>query len=157
VPAEQALGLRDLAVLVGGGEGAVRGGGVGGVEVPAEQALGLRDPRVVRAEGAPADPVAPPAFHVAGDEKREQRLALIDPLAHGEHHLARLALPRPHRQRYRGPRPGQPDGLVKRQGGDAGADHLQEGVLGQLGVAGVVEGVGEGPGEPDAPIELADG
>jgi hypothetical protein len=40
---------------------------------------------------------------------------------------------------------------------DAGADHLQEGVLGQARVAGVVEGLGEGPGEPDALVELADG
>jgi hypothetical protein len=40
---------------------------------------------------------------------------------------------------------------------DAGPDHLQERVLGEVGVAGVVEGAGEGPGEPDAPIELADG
>jgi hypothetical protein len=40
---------------------------------------------------------------------------------------------------------------------DAGADHLQEGVLGEVGVAGVVEGVGEGMGEPDALVELADG
>jgi hypothetical protein len=30
-------------------------------------------------------------------------------------------------------------------------------VLGQVRVAGVIEGVGEGPGEPDALIELADG
>jgi hypothetical protein len=30
-------------------------------------------------------------------------------------------------------------------------------VLGEVGVAGVVEGVGEGPGEPDALVELADG
>jgi hypothetical protein len=30
-------------------------------------------------------------------------------------------------------------------------------VLGQLGVAGVVEGVGEGPGEPEALVELAEG
>jgi hypothetical protein len=40
---------------------------------------------------------------------------------------------------------------------DAGADHRQEGVLGQLRVAGVVESVGESPREPDALIELADG
>jgi hypothetical protein len=37
---------------------------------------------------------------------------------------------------------------------DAGAGHLQEGVLGEVGVAGVVEGAGVGPGEPDALIEL---
>jgi hypothetical protein len=30
-------------------------------------------------------------------------------------------------------------------------------VLGQIRVAGVVQGVREGPGEPDALIELADG
>ena len=40
---------------------------------------------------------------------------------------------------------------------DAGPDHLREGVLGEVGVAGVVQGVGEGPGEPDALVELADG
>jgi hypothetical protein len=39
---------------------------------------------------------------------------------------------------------------------DAGPDHLHEGVLGEAGVAGVVQGVGEGPGEPDALIEPAD-
>src|SRR6266545_4477325 len=37
---------------------------------------------------------------------------------------------------------------------DAAANHLQEGVFGEVGV---VEGVGEGPGEPDALIRLADG
>jgi hypothetical protein len=40
---------------------------------------------------------------------------------------------------------------------DAGADHLQEGVLGQGRVTGVVQGVGEGPGESDALVELPDG
>jgi len=40
---------------------------------------------------------------------------------------------------------------------DAAADHLQEGVLGEAAVAGVVERVREGSGEPDALIELADG
>jgi hypothetical protein len=40
---------------------------------------------------------------------------------------------------------------------DAGPDHLQEGVVGEVGVAGVVEGVGEGPGETDALVELAEG
>jgi hypothetical protein len=40
---------------------------------------------------------------------------------------------------------------------DPGADHLQEGVLHEVGVAGVVEGSGEGPGEPEALVELADG
>src|SRR5262249_55346783 len=39
----------------------------------------------------------------------------------------------------------------------AGPDHLQEGVRGEMGVAGVVEGGGEGPGEPNALVELADG
>jgi hypothetical protein len=39
---------------------------------------------------------------------------------------------------------------------DATADHLQEGVLGKVGVAGVVESIGESPREPDALIELAD-
>jgi hypothetical protein len=33
---------------------------------------------------------------------------------------------------------------------DAGAVHLQEGVLAEVRVAGVVEGVGEGPGEANA-------
>ena len=50
--------------------------------------------------------------------------------------------------------------LVRVAGQDAvdpGPDHLPEGVLGPLGVAGVVEGVGEGPGEPEALVELADG
>jgi hypothetical protein len=40
---------------------------------------------------------------------------------------------------------------------DAGSDHLQEGVLGQVGVAGVVQGASVGPGEPNALVELADG
>jgi hypothetical protein len=40
---------------------------------------------------------------------------------------------------------------------DTGPDHLQEGVLRKVGVAGVVEGVGESPGEPDALVELAEG
>jgi hypothetical protein len=40
---------------------------------------------------------------------------------------------------------------------DPGPGHLQEGVLREAGVAGVVQGVGEGPGEPDALVELADG
>jgi hypothetical protein len=39
----------------------------------------------------------------------------------------------------------------------AGADHLHEGVLGEAGVAGVVQGRGEGLGKPDVLIELADG
>jgi hypothetical protein len=30
-------------------------------------------------------------------------------------------------------------------------------VLGQVRVAGIVEGVGKGPGDPDALLELADG
>src|SRR5262249_2563861 len=40
---------------------------------------------------------------------------------------------------------------------DAGADHLPVGVLGEVGVAGVVQGVGEGAGETDTFVELADG
>ena len=40
---------------------------------------------------------------------------------------------------------------------DAGPDHLREGVLGEVGVAGVVQGVGEGAGETDTFVELADG
>lgn len=40
---------------------------------------------------------------------------------------------------------------------DATADHFQEGVLGEIGVAGVVEDGGEGLDEPNAPIELANG
>jgi hypothetical protein len=40
---------------------------------------------------------------------------------------------------------------------DAGADHLQEGVLGEARGAGVVERAGVGPGEPGAFVELPDG
>src|SRR6516225_6819916 len=40
---------------------------------------------------------------------------------------------------------------------DAGADHIQEGVTRKVGVAGVVERFGGGPGEPEALVELADG
>src|SRR5262249_20115150 len=40
---------------------------------------------------------------------------------------------------------------------DAGPDHLQERVLGEVWVAGVVEGVGESPGEPETLVERADG
>jgi hypothetical protein len=40
---------------------------------------------------------------------------------------------------------------------DPGPDHLQKGVLREVGVAAVVQGVGEGPGEPDSLVELADG
>src|SRR5262249_24928266 len=40
---------------------------------------------------------------------------------------------------------------------DAAANHLREGVLDEFGVAGVVEGVGEGQGEPGAIVELAEG
>jgi hypothetical protein len=40
---------------------------------------------------------------------------------------------------------------------DATANHLQEGMLREVGVAGVVEGVGEGPGPADALVELTDG
>jgi hypothetical protein len=40
---------------------------------------------------------------------------------------------------------------------DTTANHLQERVLGQIRVAGVVEGPGEGQGESDALVELADG
>jgi hypothetical protein len=40
---------------------------------------------------------------------------------------------------------------------DTGADHLQEAVLSEVGVAGLVEGIGEGPGQADALVELADG
>ena len=50
--------------------------------------------------------------------------------------------------------------LVRVAGQDAvdpGADHLQEGVLGEAGVPGIVEGLGEGPGQADALVELADG
>ena len=38
---------------------------------------------------------------------------------------------------------------------DAGPDHLQEQVLGKVGVAGIIERGGESLGEPDAFIELA--
>ena len=40
---------------------------------------------------------------------------------------------------------------------DPGADHLQERVLGQIGVAGVVDGGGEKLGESDALVKLPDG
>jgi hypothetical protein len=40
---------------------------------------------------------------------------------------------------------------------DAEPVHLQEAVLSEVGVAGVIEGFGKGPGEPDALVELADG
>jgi hypothetical protein len=40
---------------------------------------------------------------------------------------------------------------------DAGADHLQERVFGQTGIAEVIEGLREGPGPSDALIELANG
>jgi hypothetical protein len=40
---------------------------------------------------------------------------------------------------------------------DAGADHLQEDVFGESGVAGVVEGLGDGPGQADTLVERADG
>jgi hypothetical protein len=40
---------------------------------------------------------------------------------------------------------------------DAGPGHLQERVLGEAGVAGVVEGIGEGPREPEVLIEQVDG
>jgi len=40
---------------------------------------------------------------------------------------------------------------------DAGLDHLREGALGTVGVAGVIEGFGNGTGRADALVELADG
>ena len=40
---------------------------------------------------------------------------------------------------------------------DAGTDHLQERVLGQVRVAGIIEDIGKSLGEPDALVELADG
>ncbi len=40
---------------------------------------------------------------------------------------------------------------------NAKADHLQEAVLGQVGIAGVVQGPGEDSGQPDALVELPDG
>jgi hypothetical protein len=43
------------------------------------------------------------------------------------------------------------------EAGDAGPDHLQKRVLGQIGVAGVVWGAGVGLGQPDALVERADG
>jgi hypothetical protein len=49
--------------------------------------------------------------------------------------------------------------LVRVAGQDAvdpGPDHLQEAVFGEVGVAGVVQGIREGPGEADALVELAD-
>jgi hypothetical protein len=48
--------------------------------------------------------------------------------------------------------------LVARQDAvDPAADHLQEAVLGEVGGAGVVQGGGESPGEPDKLVELANG
>jgi hypothetical protein len=40
---------------------------------------------------------------------------------------------------------------------DADADHLHEGVLDGVGVLRVIEGLGTGPGQADALVELADG
>ena len=40
---------------------------------------------------------------------------------------------------------------------DTAADHLQEAVLREVGVAGVIKGRGESPHEGDLLIELADG
>ena len=40
---------------------------------------------------------------------------------------------------------------------DAGADHLQEYVLGAIWVTGVIESLGKSPGQADARIERADG
>src|SRR5205807_475885 len=40
---------------------------------------------------------------------------------------------------------------------DARADHFEEGVLDEVGIAGVVEDVGEGLGESEALIELPEG
>jgi hypothetical protein len=40
---------------------------------------------------------------------------------------------------------------------DAGPDHFQKAVLGEVGVAGVVQGPGDCPGQADALVELADG
>jgi hypothetical protein len=40
---------------------------------------------------------------------------------------------------------------------DPGAGHLQERVLGEIGVARVIQRLGEGQGEPDALVELAEG
>jgi hypothetical protein len=50
--------------------------------------------------------------------------------------------------------------LVRVAGQDAvdpRADHLQEGVRGEAGVARVVQGVGDGPGQADTLVERADG
>jgi hypothetical protein len=50
--------------------------------------------------------------------------------------------------------------LVRVAGQDAvnaRADHLQKAVLTEVGVTGVVEGVSEGSGEPDALVELTEG
>jgi hypothetical protein len=50
--------------------------------------------------------------------------------------------------------------LVRVRGQDvvrAGADHLQERVLREAEVAGVVQGAGVGPGQAEALVERADG
>ena len=40
---------------------------------------------------------------------------------------------------------------------DAGTHHLQKGVLGEVGIAGVIEGIRPGPGKAGALVELAGG
>jgi hypothetical protein len=40
---------------------------------------------------------------------------------------------------------------------DPGPDHLRERVLGEVGAAGVIAGLGEGPGQAGALVELAEG
>jgi hypothetical protein len=40
---------------------------------------------------------------------------------------------------------------------DAGADHLQEAVLGKVRIARVIEGLGKSPGQADVGLERADG
>jgi hypothetical protein len=47
--------------------------------------------------------------------------------------------------------------VAGKDAGDAGADHVEVGVPDEVGVAGVVEGVGEDPGESDALVAGANG
>jgi hypothetical protein len=47
--------------------------------------------------------------------------------------------------------------VVSQDAVDAGADHYPKGVLSEVGVLGVVEGIGEVPGQPGAFVELAGG
>src|SRR5205807_5423915 len=81
------LAVAALAVLAGQGE-ARRLGGLAGVEVPADQPLRGGTAGLVGAVRVPADPL-PAAGLDAGDEQRQQRLALVGRLGDGKGHYAR--------------------------------------------------------------------